>query len=45
MQMSGKLDIHDTPTEVHAAFFKWLVLYGMMFGTLGALGLLAIIYA
>lgn len=34
----------ETPTEARAAFSGRLVLYGLMFGILGALGVYAIVY-
>jgi hypothetical protein len=45
MQNVGKHNyIDETPTEARAAFSGRLVLYGLMFGALGAMGVFAIIY-
>jgi hypothetical protein len=44
MQNVGKHYIDETPTEARAAFSGRLVLYGLMFGTLGAMGVFAIAY-
>ena len=46
MQNVGKHNyIDETPTEARAAFSGRLVLYGLMFGATGAMGVFAIIYS
>jgi hypothetical protein len=44
MQTAGRHYIDETPMEARAAFSRRLVLYGLMFGTLGAMGVFAIVY-
>jgi hypothetical protein len=44
MQNVGNHYLDETPIEVRAKFSGRLVLYGLMFGTLGAMGVFAIIY-
>jgi hypothetical protein len=44
MQNVGNRYLDETPIEARAAFSGRLVLYGLMFGTLGAMGVFAIIY-
>ena len=44
MQNAGKHYIDETSIEERAAFSGRLALYGLMFGTLGAMGVFAIIY-
>jgi hypothetical protein len=44
MQNVGSQYIDETSIEARAAFRGRLVLYGLMFGTLGTIGVLAIVY-
>lgn len=44
MQNVGNRYLDETPIEARAKFSGRLVLYGLMFGTLAAIGVFAIIY-
>ena len=44
MQNVGNHYIDETPNEARAAYSGRLVLYGLMFGTLGVIGIFAIVY-
>jgi hypothetical protein len=44
MQNVGNHYINETSIEARAAFSGRLVLYGLMFGTLGAIGVFVIVY-
>lgn len=44
MQNVGNHYLDETPIEARAKFSGRLVLYGLMFGTLGAIGVFVIVY-